>query len=202
MRLQLLTSILIFTVSMSPLRAGETSLLIFGGEAVHLATKDKFHVVYNDLVTGGCLPRPARLKEKLETTLSQQGFEITAEKRESGNQITINALGYRYGSSTCLVHISAELEYFAATTVPYANTVAEGNSTFAPILHKIGSTFLTGSKPTMQGRLEKEASDLGAALALDISKARDVTTKHFPQIIEEYERVLQLSKPDKQPDDV
>lgn len=188
MNVRIFMSILMLSLYTLPVAASETSLLIFGGATVHLATKDKFHVAYSDQVTGGCLPRPARLKDKLEATLSKHGFGIAEDKRAAGNLITINALGYRYSGNTCLVHISAELEYFAATTVPYAGTVSEGNTTFAPLSHKIGATFLTGHKSSMQGRLEKLASNFGEDLFVDISNAKGLIQKHFPQIIEAYER--------------
>lgn len=160
------------------------SLLLEGSLGSLIALRDNFTIDYSDQVSDGCLPQPSRMKDKMELVLRQNGFSIATEEPLFSNKITITALGFATNSSSCAVHLSADLVFWGSVVVPYAQTVPNGPNTFAPITFPMGSYILTGGKSSMQERVEKQVKEFGENLYLSISRAKDDVKKKFPEILE------------------
>ena len=161
------------------------SLLFEGSMGSLIALRDNFTIEYSDQVTDGCLPQPSRMKDKMELVLRQNGFSIATEEPSLfPNKINITALGFATNSSSCAVHIEANLVFWGNVVVPHAQTVPNGPNTFAPITFPIGNIMLTGGKSSMQERIEKQIKEFGEGLYLSISQAKDDVKKKFPQILE------------------
>jgi len=165
-------------------------LLMQGGMESLLALRDNFLIEYSDEVTDGCLPRPARMKDKMELTLRKNGFSIATEELPMANVIVVSAIGYvPSASAICVVHIEANLIFKALVFVPYSQTVPGEDKTLASIVHQFGNVVLTGPKNGMQGRIEKQVEEFGEELYLTISRSKDHIKKHFPEIIEYHEQL-------------
>ncbi len=149
------------------------SLLIEGGVKSLLVSMDVFAIKVSDQVTGGCLPNPRKLKDKMEISLRRNGFGIVKKPGLFTNNILIAALGYKIGESSCAVYLSAELIFQILATVPFAGNVPKVNETFVPFVYKIGGVILTGGRHSMQSRLEEQVTEFADKLYLDISRAKD-----------------------------
>lgn len=169
------------------------SLFLEGSIGSLIALRDNFFIEYSDQVSGGCLAQPSKMKDKMEIVLRQNGFSIAVEESVLPNKITITALGFAMNSSSCAVHLSADLVFWSSVVVPYAQTVPDGPHTLTPITYSIGSLILTGSKNSMQERIEAEVKEFAESLYLNISRAKDDVKKKFPQILE-YQAQKQTSK--------
>ncbi|MBY5980039.1 hypothetical protein [Ferrimonas balearica] len=171
----------------------EPSLLLEGSLSSLIALKENFTIEYSDQVSDGCLPQPSRMKDKMEIVLRQNGFSISQEESLFPNRIKIIALGFATSTSSCAVHLDAELVFWGSVVVPYAQTVPSGPNTFAPITFQIGSIILTGNKNGMQERIEKQVKEFGEILYLSISRAKDDVKEKFPQILD-YKAKLDAEK--------
>ncbi len=160
------------------------SLLLEGSLGSLIALRDNFFIEYSDQVSDGCLAQPSKMKDKMEIVLRQNGFSIAAEESFLPNKITITALGFATNSSSCAVHLDANLVFWGSVVVPYAQTVPDGPNTLAPITFPIGSVILTGSKSSMQERIETQVKEFAENLYLSISRAKDDVKKKFPQMLE------------------
>ena len=159
------------------------NLLWEGGAESLIAWKDNFSIEIIDQVGGGCLPKPTRLKDKMEISLRQSGFKIANEDDFLPPVIRIIALGYSTGNESCVVHVESTLTFYIVTNVPFAYDVPSGKETFVPYIYPIGSFLFTGPKTDMQDRIEKQVKDFGDKLYLKISRAKDHVAKNFPEII-------------------
>lgn len=168
----------------------EPSLALEGGMSSLLVLRDNFIITYSDQVTDGCLPQPHKMKDKMEISLRQNNFSIETEEGWFPNKILVTALGFSTGGSSCAIHLSASLSFWASVVVPYAQSVPSGNNTLAPLTYDFGSVILTGSKHGMQARVEKQVKEFGDTLFLDISRAKDLVNKKFPEIFEYYKTQL------------
>lgn len=162
----------------------EASLLLEGSLGSLIAHRDNFFIEYSDQVSDGCLPQPSKMKDKMELVLRQNGFSIAAEESFIANKISITALGFATNSSSCAVHINANLVFWGSVVVPYAQTVPDGPNTLAPITFSMGSYILAGSKSSMQERIEAQIKEFAEGFYLSISRAKDDVKKKFPQILE------------------
>ncbi|MCF6207508.1 MAG: hypothetical protein L3J47_11585 [Sulfurovum sp.] len=178
-------------IMVSVLLAEETSnsnpnLLFEGGNEAILATRNNFYIDYSDEVTGGCLPKPARLKDKLELSLRRNHLEMSVKKDILGSTLKLSALGFKAGPNYCAVTLTLTLESWVGVKVPYAENNPDGDMTIVPMQFTIGQYLLTGKKGSMQRRLEKVAYELGDSLYLKIARSRDVIFEKFPAIASEY----------------
>jgi len=160
-------------------------LLWEGGMPSLIANEHKFLIEYSDQVSGGCLPQPGRLKDQLEISLRQNNFEIIKEDGFLTSKVIITAVGFDTGGGYCAVYLTADLVFWNVVKVPFSEDEPSGKATFAPITYEISAGILTGSKNSMQGRLEKWSREAGDALFLKISRARDHLKEKFPSILQE-----------------
>ena len=173
--------------------ADDPSLFIEGSLGSLIALRDNFFIEYSDQVSDDCLAQPSKMKDKMEIVLRQNGFSIAAEEPFLLNNIIITALGFATNSSLCVVHLSADLVFGSSVVVPYAQTVPGGPNTLAPVTYPVGSILLTGSKSSMQERVEAQVKEFAESLYLSISRAKDDVKKKFPQILE-YQAQQQVQK--------
>lgn len=159
-------------------------LLWEGGMPSLIANKRKFLIEYSDQVSGGCLPQPSRLKDQLEISLRQNDFEIVKEDGFLPSKIVITAVGFDTGGGYCAVYLTADLIFWNVVNVPFSKDEPTGNETFAPITYEIAAGIMTGSKTSMQGRLEKWSREAGDNLFLKISRARDHLKEKFPSVLQ------------------
>ncbi len=151
-----------------------------GGMKSLIATKNTFSITISDQVTGGCLPRPSELKNKMEISLRRNGFKIVDYEKNPMNNIYITAIGYKITDSSCAVHLSTELSMATAVNVPYAEKNNELTVTY--VNYSLGSNILTGDRYSMQKRLEKIVSESADSLYLNVSRAKDYIFEKFPAI--------------------
>lgn len=179
--------LIILTLFSQLLFAEENAPTIFmdAGENSLIAPIETLHIEVNDGVTGGCLPNPSKLKDKLEIKLRKNGFKIGSDPKKGYATIYVDLLGYKIGGSSCVIHVSADLYSSYMVRVPFAP--ANDNMTVAYIRHTIGSHLMTGDRYSMQRRLEKQVEEYGDKLYLDISRAKDDTFSKFPSIKKRYE---------------
>ena len=166
------------------------SLLLEGGNAAILATRHRFHITYTDEVTGGCLPKPGRLRDKLELEMRRNGLEIVEGQKGLEDSLTLSALGFRAGPGYCAVSLTLTLESWIAAKVPYSQGNPSGELTMLPWSFIVGQYLLTGRKRSMQRRLEKVAQELGDSLYLQIARSRDKIFRDFPVIEANYKASL------------
>ncbi len=184
MRINIFALVVLIIFSGWALAEDEPSLFLEGSLGSLIALRDNFTIEYSDQVSDGCLPQPSKRKDKMEIVLRQNGFSIATDESWFPNKITITALGFATNSSSCAVHLNADLVFWASVVVPYAQTVPNGPNTLAPITYPMGSYILTGGKSSMQERVEKQVKEFGENLYLSISRAKDDVKKKFPQILE------------------
>ena len=169
---------------------GAKSLFFYGGIPSLLATKNSFYIRVNDEVTGGCLPNPETLKDKMEVSLRRNNFGIDKEGGVFGAEIVINALGYKAAYS-CVVHVSINLVFYAPIKVPFTGDMKGGGTTLVPYVYAVHQHLLSGSD--MQNRVEKSVSTGADTLFLNISRARDETFTEFPEIEAGWEKSLKAN---------
>jgi len=175
------------TVSMGDeAKKNEPSLLFDGGTDAILATKNNFRIIYTDEVTGGCLPKPKRLKDKMELQLRRNGIGFNPDGSEFDDTIVLSALGFRAGPNYCAVSLTVKLKTWVAVKVPYSKDVPSGQMTYVPYIYTMGHYLLTGKRGSMQRRLEKVAAELGDQTYLNIARARDRLFPQFPTIEKNY----------------
>ena len=160
------------------------SLIVEGGTKSLLVSKDEFSIQVSDQVTGGCLPFPNKLKDKMEISLRKNGFDIAKKANFFTNNIYITALGFKISESSCAVHLSAELIFPVVANVPFAEDEPKGSKTLVPFIYKIGDVILAGERYSMQDRLSKTVTEFADKLYLDISRSKDDVFKKFPSIKE------------------
>jgi|GEM_PF-1589717 len=163
------------------------NLLFDGGTDALLATKNSFRIIYSDEVTGGCLPKPKRLRDKMELQLRRNGIGVDPDGGEFDDTIVLSALGFRAGPNYCAVSLTVKLKTWVAVKVPYSKDVPSGQMTFVPYVYQVGHYLLTGKRGSMQRRLEKVAAELGDQTYLNIARSRDRLFKKFPSIEKNYE---------------
>jgi len=193
MKGKLFIGLMLVTFNLATYAEDKTTLLFEGGVASLLATKNTFTIAVSDQVTGGCLQNPGMLKDKMEISLRKNGFHIKKEPDLSSNNIIITALGFKFGETSCAVHLSVNLIYNALVAVPYVTKAEYGYYTFAIYSYPVGSNLFTGDRYSMQGRLSKQVVEYADKLYLDISRARDETFKKFPSIKDEFEKSKRTS---------
>lgn len=171
--------------SLSSIVRADSASLVDGGMNAFLATMDTFSIEVHDQVQDRCLPHPAALGDKLEIALRKNGFRITEDSFLS-NVIHISPVGYETNTTNCAVNISVTLAFATIANVPYATNL-EVSSTLLSSQHRLASTLLTGSKTSIQSRLEAEVVEAADKLFLDISRARDDIFDKFPSIKASFE---------------
>jgi len=162
------------------------NLLFDGGTDAILATKNNFRIIYTDEVTGGCLPKPKRLKDKMELQLRHNGIGFNPKGSEFDDTIVLSALGFRAGPNYCAVSLTVKLKTWVKVQVPYSKDVPSGQMTYIPYIYTMGHYLLTGKRGSMQRRLEKVAAELGDQTYLNIARARDRLFPQFPSIEKNY----------------
>jgi hypothetical protein len=167
-------------------KKSDANLLFEGGTDAILATKNNFRIIYTDEVTGGCLPKPQRLRDKMELQLRRNGIGFNPDGSEFDDTIILSALGFRAGSNYCAVSLTVKMKTWVAVRVPYSKDVPSGEMTYIPYVHTMGHYLLTGRRGSMQKRLEKVASELGDQTYLSIARARDRLFPQFPSIEKNY----------------
>lgn len=156
-----------------------------GGKNSLVAAIDTLAIEVHDGVTGGCLPNPSILKDKLEIKLRKNGFKIEDDPKKAYDTVYVEIIGYKMGNSSCVVHASANLYSYSLVRVPHAPE--NDNMTVASIRHYIGGMLLSGDKYSMQSRLEKQVDEYADKLYLNVSRAKDDTFGKFPSIKKSYE---------------
>lgn len=176
---------LLLTISKVSLSA-PPNLLLDGGLAAHLSTKNNFAIQVDDEVTGGCLPNPNTLKDKLEIGLRRNGFSIN-ENNPLVPTIYISALGYKTSTTdSCAVVLTYLINFYVVTYVPYADNDPPG-TTLTLYQYPAYQELLTGPRSQMQSRLEAVSLTAADNIYLDISRSRDEIFKKFPNIKNNYE---------------
>lgn len=170
-----------------PAHSDPPNMLLDGGINVFLATTDRFSITVADQVKDGCLPRPGALKDAMEVSLRKSGFQIDTERQPLGKQIIIVALGYARGADSCVVSLRAELRLWMLSNVPHMSNDIENRNTLILHSHLIGHDLLSGSKSTMQKRLEDASREYADTLFLSIRRAQDDIFLKFPRIKEGFE---------------
>ena len=179
---------LFLLISLASTAQSESSLLFAGGTQSLIATRDTFAIELSDQVTGGCLPNPSALKDRMEVSLRKNGYKINSESNLFSDDIRITALGYKVGEDFCVVYLSASLNFLVGMNVPFAHNVASGDLTMAPFTHYFGGTLLSGDQSSMQKRLSDQVSEYADKPFLDISRARDAIFLEFPSINAEFKK--------------
>lgn len=176
--------IFLFAIPSVAISEEPPSLLLEGDIQSLLAFKDDFQILINDQVTGGCLPQPSRLKDKMEIALRQNGFKIskTKEFQYFTNKVSLLAIGYKTDSDLCIAYFETTLLFPSEVTVPYADEIPSGNKTISTISYNIGRSVLSGPKHNMQSRLENTVKNHGEKIFRDISRAKDFVKEKFPEI--------------------
>lgn len=177
---------LFLMVSLASTAQSESSLLFAGGTQSLIATRDTFAIELSDQVTGGCLPDPSALKDRMEVSLRKNGYKINSESNLFSDDIRITALGYKVGEDSCVVYLSASLNFLVGMNVPFAHNIASGHLTMAPFIHYFGGTLLSGEQSSIHKRLSDQVSEYADRLFLDISRARDAIFVKFPSINAEF----------------
>jgi len=176
-----------------PLTSGDRkghNLLLEGGDAALMATRHRFHITYKDKVTGGCLPRPSRLRDQLELAMRRNHLKIVQKKEALDDELKLSALGFKVGSGYCAVSLTLTMESWVPMKVPYAQGNPSGELTLVPYKFQVGEYLLTGPRRSMQRRLEKVAKELGDQLYLQIARAKDEIFEKFPIIEHNYKKAL------------
>ena len=169
----------------------EHNLLLEGGLGAILATRHNFKIQYDDEVSGGCLPRPSKLRDKLELSLRRNHLGILPNKKGGlDDTLTLAALGFKAGRGYCAVSLTLTLTTWVAVNVPYAKGNPGGTMTLTPMEVQIGHYLLTGRRSGMQRRLEKVALELGDKLYLNIARSKDDIFRKFPTIRNNFENSL------------
>ena len=161
--------------------AKDPSLMFDGGIDSIIAYKDNFYIDVSDQVTDGCLPRPSRLLDKMETSLRKSGFSISRVESPFVPTVQITALGYSIDDDFCAVHLKVTLHFLNPTSVPRSRGTSYGRLTLAELNTNIGSSLFTYSKRQMQSRLESRIEELADDLYLMISRAKDALETDFPE---------------------
>lgn len=178
-----------------PTRKNAHNFFLEGGWAAILATRHRFKIVYDDEVTGGCLPRPSRLRDKLELSLRRNNFEIVpSDEKGIYDELRLSALGFKAGTGFCAVSLVLSLGTWAPVTVPYAKGNPTGDITMVPLRYEVGHYLVTWRKRGMQRKLEKTAVDLGDKLFLQVARSRDRIFRDFPVIEQNYKAALRAGK--------
>ena len=181
--------------SPSPMtQAQQPNLLFEGGNSAILATRHNFFIKYDDEVTGGCLPRPSRLRDKLELEMRRNGLLMSEKKSTLNDTLTLSALGFKVGRGYCAVTLTLTLESWVGVRVPYAQGNPSGELTLVPMQFIVGQYLLTGTRRSMQKRLEKVAAELGDTLYLQISRSRDKIFRKFPTIRNNYRKMIESNQ--------
>ncbi len=170
------------------------NLLLEGGNAALLATRSRFYITYKDKVSGGCLPKPSRLRDKLELAMRRNHLQITAKKGGLADSLELSALGFKAGRGYCAVSLTLTMESWVPMKVPYAQGNPDGEMTLVPYQFVVGQYLLTGKRSGMQKRLEKVATELGDQLYLQISRSRDEIFRNFPMIERNFRKAMENAK--------
>ena len=76
------------------------NLMLEGGNGAILATRHRFYITYSDKVSGGCLPKPARLQDKLELAMRRNNLEISSKKEPAGDKLHLVRLASKRAAVT------------------------------------------------------------------------------------------------------
>jgi hypothetical protein len=189
MRKWIVQFLLLLTTNLSIAENKEPSLFWEGEKAI-IATMRPFFITVDDQVSGGCLPRPNALKDKVEISLRRNGLKVVREPKVMGiedldsTSISIEALGFKSGG-VCAVFLRVATTKMISAIVPYSSKM-DRNNTLINFEYVISEKLLTGGN--MQARLEKAASEAGDDLFLDIFRARDEIFSKFPLIKSAFEK--------------
>jgi len=184
---KIIIAILLLTIGSVSFAQESPSFWLDGGIYALLATRDSFAITVYDEVIDGCLPKPVRLKQKMEKSLRKYGFGIQKEPGPNTNTIAIQAIGSRPKKKEfCVVHISTTLVINSAVIVPFADNLPKGNKTLAPFLYPIRNALITDNRTSMQKRLTEQVAEFADKLYLDISIAKDDIFSKFPSIRDDY----------------
>lgn len=174
--------VIFWLVSVSGAAHSSNDLLFDGGVEALIATKDSFIIKVSDQVTGGCLPNPNALKDKMEASLRRDGFSITSEESFFNNVILITAVGYPMNDISCAVSLDVVMAFSITVNVPFAYESYGDGQTMTNYLYPIHRGVLTGPKRKIQDSLEDSVTESAEKLFLEISRARDRIFNDYPAI--------------------
>lgn len=149
--------------------------------------RDSFGIAVTDGVKNGCLPRPAKIKEKIEIGLRRNNFSIV-ESSSTSTDIHFEALGGEISDNFCVVMTNVKLIFGVLANIPFAN----GEETVITHSITLSSGYHYNYKSNMQSELEKIASDAVDQLFLNIKRSEDKIKKNHPELIEKHNRLMQI----------
>ena len=126
------------------------------------ASINKVHIVFDDDVDGGCLPRPSRAVEEAELVLRNSGFEIT-NTSDYDAILYINFLGYDIGAVNCVTTVS----------ITIGHPIHSNNTYLFTHEMVVGRILLAFDKKRMQDQIESFVEDATKKLVLDIKRNKD-----------------------------
>lgn len=185
---KVLLSILLlgFTVNLNA--ETNATFLYDGGENALLVDKKIFYVSVTDEVTGGCLPKPAKLKATMEKALKKHGFEISKDRKNPFiPEINIATLGFRI-NGMCAVEMSVDMYFPIQALIPMAANVPGGNKTYVTYTYDVGRYIGNYRRKQMQKKLQKISEKFADRIYMRISKAKDDIYLKFPSVEEEVKK--------------
>lgn len=187
MKKLLLATLTMATIGINSQAETNATLLFEGGTNALFVDKKSFYVTVNDEVTGGCLPKPSQLKQKMELALKNNGFKIIEKQNYMTPEIYITALGFRK-NSMCSVNLQVEMWFPIVVNVPHSSKVSGGHETYINYSYNIGNHILHYKPSQIQSKLNKTVKKHGDTIYLKISKAKDDIFAKFPSIEEEIKK--------------
>ena len=173
-------------ITLNTLKADDTNatLLFDGGINALLVDKKAFTVTASDEVTGGCLPKIGKIKETMEQSLKNNGFEIVDDPSALTPEIRIVALGFMNNGS-CSVTLLTNLNFYIAAKVPAAANLPGANETILNYSYPIEMQIVNSPRSRMQAMLIEATKENANKVYMAISRAKDIIFEKFPQIREE-----------------
>ena len=160
----------------------QVNFLYDGSANALLVDKNTFFVSVTDEVTGGCLPKPAQLKETMEKALKNHGFKIAKDRENPFTpEVNISTLGFRV-NGMCAVEMNVNMYFPVQVVVPKASDVPTGNKTYATYTYSIGAYIANYRRSQMQKQLNKISRKFSDRIYMYISKAKDDIFPKFPSI--------------------
>ena len=174
------------------LNADNNATFLYDGSDKSLfVDKDTFYVSVTDEVTGGCLPKPKKLKAAMEKALKNHGFKIVDNRKDPFiPEVSISTLGFKV-NGMCAVEMSVDIYFPIQVVVPVAVNVPSGNKTYVTYGYDVGSYIGNFRRHQMQKQLHKIAKKLSDRIYMKVSKSRDEIYAKFPSIEAEVKKKQQ-----------
>ncbi len=179
-----LVATVIFALVSGWCQSEEALMLLEGGNQVLLFDVRSVNLEVSDQVKGGCMPRPGSVNASAEAALRRNKFSIAdSETFSLAPTVKITVLGYAYNDYICVVMFSLAIEKYIGAMVPHTSELEDSlKTTIAPVQYQIYSTVLTGPKPSMQDRIEREAEKAVNDLFITIDRSRDYVKVKWPRL--------------------